>query len=286
MNTILLSTNIKNNFEGFNKIIFEFNRFATVRNSHICIDFNFVKFIDANFAAIIGVYIELFEENNNVVSIGNVGAKVQNVFRKNEFLTNFGFKSLFDDFDTTIPYRKFRPTDDAGFQNYILTKMMNKSDFPKITEMLGKKLVQNIYEMYVNAKSHGICNFIHTCGQVFRGRPDKPLHFCIVDKGINIKQNVVNYFGKEIDSCDAILWAMKRGNTTKVGNLSGGLGLYVIFKFIELNNGKIQVISDNGFYQFSNHGTITKKLDSSFDGTIINLEIKLSDHKSYKLTNE
>ncbi|WP_147473867.1 hypothetical protein [Chryseobacterium nematophagum] len=58
------------------------------------------------------------------------------------------------------------------------------------------------------------------------------------------------FLGEDIDAKEAIVWAMKMGNTTKTGSNPGGLGLAVIFEFIEKNKGKIQVISADGFYEF------------------------------------
>ena len=60
----------------------------------------------------------------------------------------------------------------------------------------------------------------------------------------------------------------------------------VIFEFIKLNRGKIQVISSDGFYEYKN-GSITKrKLGSIFDGTIVNIKFNLNDQNHYSLSGE
>lgn len=79
---------------------------------------------------------------------------------------------------------------------------------------------------------------------------------------------------------------MVKGNTTKTGVTSGGLGLSVIFEFIKLNRGKIQIISSDGFYEFKNGNVVKGKLNSIFDGTIVNIKFNLNDSNHYILTQE
>lgn len=112
------------------------------------------------------------------------------------------------------------------------------------------------------------------------------MHFTIVDKGVNIKQNVSNYLSQDIEASDAIEWAMVKGNTTKTGETSGGLGLAVIFNFIKLNRGKIQIISSDGFYEFKNGSVVKKQLNSIFEGTIVNIKFNLNDVNHYVLKEE
>lgn len=85
---------------------------------------------------------------------------------------------------------------------------------------------------------------------------------------------------------DAIEWAMKSGNTTKTGSNPGGLGLGLIFEFIEKNNGKIHIVSADGYYEFSNNLVIKEKLNFSFSGTMVNLRFNLNDKNYYFLQEE
>jgi len=242
--------------------------------------------MEANLCALMGALFEMLEEKNNKIHIININRHVETILRKNEFLLSFGYDKLEDNYDTSLTYRKFTPIDDIGFNNYIQKELLTKSGFPSHSYLLGKEIVRNIFEIYENARTHGECEFIHTCGQFFPKHPDKPLHFTIVDKGINIKQNVSNFHNEDLDAGDAIKWAMIKGNTTKTGNTSGGLGLSVIFEFIKLNKGKIQVISSDGFYEFKNGVVETHKLGGVFDGTIVNFNFNLNDSNHYLLSSE
>lgn len=283
---ITIPNDIKSEFDGYNYIITWISKYKNIKNTEIIFDFGKVTFLEANLCALIGTIFEMLESKNNKIYIQNLESQVETILRKNEFLLPFGFEKIFDNYATSLKYRKFTPNDDVGFNEYIKKELLNKSQFPSHSDKLGKEITRNIFEIYENARTHGQCDYIHTCGQFYPKKQDKPLHFTIVDKGVNIKQNVSAFFNQDINAADAIEWAMKKGNTTKTGDTSGGLGLAVIFEFIKLNRGKIQVISSDGFYEFKN-GIISKnKLDSIFDGTIVNIKFNLNDPNHYTMSNE
>ena len=284
--TIEIPNDIKSEFEGYNYILDWISEFKGVSNSSIEFDFKNVMFFEANLSAIIGVVFEILESNGNEIKVKNLNRQVETILRKNGFLLRFDYQKIEDRYDTALSYRKFIPNDDSGFNEYIKLELLSNPQFPSHSEKLGKEITRNIFEIYENARTHGKCNFIHTCGQIFPKKESKPLHFTIVDKGINIKQNVSIFLKKDIQAYDAIEWAMIKGNTTKTGDTSGGLGLNVIFEFIKLNKGKIQIISSDGFYESNRDGIIKKSLNHSFDGTIVNIRFNLNDNNYYSLVTE
>ena len=283
---INIPNDIKSEFEGYDYIITWLNQYKDIEDREIIFNFSRVTFLEANLSALLGTIFEILEKNNNKIEVINIQPQVETILRKNEFLLPFGYDKIVDNFDTALTYKKFTPTDDVGFYEYIQNQLLRKPQFPSHSKKLGREITRNIFEIYENARTHGKCDFIHTCGQFFPKKPTKPLHFTVVDKGFNIKQNVSNYLGRNIEAFKAIEWAMIKGNTTKTGDTSGGLGLAVIFEFIELNNGKIQVISSDGFYEFDKGKTKTNKLKCIFDGTIINIKFNLNDTSHYSLSEE
>jgi hypothetical protein len=283
---IIIPNSIRSEFEGYNYIITWINKYKDVRDTEIIFDFERVTFLEANLCALIGAIFEILESNNNSIKVQNIKSSVEIILRKNEFLVPFGYPKSIDNYGTTLIYKKFMPTDDKGFNNYIQDQLLSKPQFPSHSEMLGKEITRNIFEIYENARTHGKCDYIHTCGQFFPNKADRPLHFTIVDKGINIRKNVSEFRDEDIDASEAIEWAMKKGNTTKKGNKSGGLGLAVIFEFIKHNKGKIQVISSDGFYEFNKGNIVKRKLNSIFEGTIVNIRFNLSDSNHYILKHE
>ena len=286
MITITISDEIRSEFHGYDVLVRLMSENKEIKDQEILVDLSNVSFIDANLCALIGVLFELLEFNGNTIKITNINTKVETIFRKNEFLLRFGYDKIEDNYNTALMYKKFTPTDDVSFSEYIQQQLLNKPGFPSHSEKLGKAIMQNIFEIYENARTHGRCAFIHTCGQFFPRNPDKPLQFTIVDRGVNIKQNVSTYLHREIEAPDAIEWAMVKGNTTKTGETSGGLGLAVIFDFIKYNKGKIQVISSDGFYEYKNGTIIKNKMNSIFEGTIVNIKFNLNDANHYILQEE
>ena len=106
--------------------------------------------------------------------------------------------------------------------------------------------------------------------------------------GKTIRKNVNDYFGSgsEISGDKAILWAVEEGNTTKKGNIPGGLGLSLIRDFLRLNEGSIQIISSNGYWEEKNGTIFGSAFKNRFLGTIVNFEFNLNDKKSYVLGSE
>lgn len=66
----------------------------------------------------------------------------------------------------------------------------------------------------------------------------------------------------------------------------GGLGLDIIFEFIKLNNGKIQIISSDGYWEYRKGNTETSIFTDYFPGTIANIEFNLDDSSIYALKEE
>lgn len=286
---IKFDDDIKSDFEGYEKLLFVLSRGLNAGDDQIIFDFENVNFFEANLCAVLAAVIEILEKGGKQISFENIAFKVQNILRKNMFLTPYGFPILEDRYDTSIRYQKFNPgnrEDDLIFNDYITQQLLRKNDFPIHSEALGKYITRNIFELYENARTHGKCNYIHTCGQYFPNKPLKPLNVTIVDRGNNIRENVNKFLTAFLSGHEAIEWAMKKGNTTKTGNVSGGLGLDIIREFVHHNNGKIQIISADGFWEWHNGIVTAKPFTHFFAGTIANIRFNLNDKKQYTLAGE
>lgn len=56
--------------------------------------------------------------------------------------------------------------------------------------------------------------------------------------------------------------------------------------FIQMNEGKLQIVSRFGYYEFSSRGSSIKKMDYDLLGTCVNIEINTEDTSSYCLSSE
>lgn len=286
---IKFQNDIRTDFEGYQKLIDLVTSCQKSKDNTIVFDFSNVFFFEANLCAVFATIIEILENQGKEIRLINFNNRVETILRKNEFLIPYGYEKIFDNYNTSIKYQKFIPTkkeDDNNFEEYIKIQLLSKSDFPSHSKMLGKHITLRIFELYENARTHGSCNFIHACGQYFPRKPEKPLNVTIVDTGKNFQENVSEFFGEHINAVDAIDWAMKKNNTTKTGDISGGLGLDLIFQFIQHNKGKIQIISSDGFWEWHRGKSTIKTLNNPFNGTIANLRFNLNDTSHYYLENE
>lgn len=286
---IKFSQDIKTNFEGYQKLLSVLDEGRKSSDKDIVFDFSNVEFFEANLCAVLATIIEILEAFGKKVYLRNFQNQVETILRKNGFLLAYDYKPILDHHQTSIRYQKFDPKntgDDSNFETYIQIELLNKSDFPSHSKLLGKNITTRIFELYENARTHGLCNYIHACGQYFPKMPEKPLNITIVDTGRNFQENISNFLGKTVNAVEAIDWAMINGHTTKSGNISGGLGLDLIFQFIQHNKGKIQIISSNGFWEW-HRGTVTKNMMAHhFNGTIANLRFNLNDTTHYYLSGE
>lgn len=286
---IKFANDVKTNFDGYERLLAILDEAKYTQDTVIAFDFSQVHFFEANLCAVLATIIEILEDSGKEVILQNFNNQVETILRKNGFLLAFGFSPILDRYQTSIRYQKFNPkivADDSNFEQYIKAELLSKSDFPSHSILLGKHITLRIFELYENARTHGLCNSIHACGQYFPKMPGKPLNITIVDTGKNFQENVSEFLKQEIDAVSAIEWGMQNGNTTKTGNISGGLGLDLIFQFVQHNKGKIQIISSNGFWEWHREAVFKKEMAHSFNGTIANLRFNLNDTSHYYLVGE
>jgi hypothetical protein len=240
-------------------------------------------FFAANMSAALGALLDLFVGNLNDIHFDFISPQIEQILLKNDFLTYYGKQRLVDTNHTTIKFQKLKPTDGKYFKTYVIEELVGRDELPEMSKGVKEKMVESIYEIFVNAQIHSETNFIYTCGQFF---PNKnKIEFTVVDTGIGFRNKVNQRFNANLSATQAIVWAVQDKKTTKQG-ISGGIGLAILKEFIEKNKGKMQIISDDGFYQFDRNGVITKQFNGKFPGTVVNLQFCTDDNSSYALKNE
>lgn len=276
-------SSINNTFESFQNLIqlYEKNKDEFVGDIHLEIH----HFFAANMSAALGAILDKFTSNLNDIHFDYLSPKIEIILLKNDFLTYFGKQRVLDTNNTTIKFQKLKTTDGKYFKNYVIEELINNhiSDLPRMSHGVIEKMVEAIYEMFVNAQIHSETKFIYTCGQFF---PQKnTIEFTIVDTGIGFRERINNRFSCNLTAIQAIKWAVQEKKTTKEG-ISGGLGLAILKEFISHNNGKMQIISNDGFYQFDNKRETSRMFNGEFPGTIVNLEFRTDDNNNYTLKSE
>lgn len=269
---------------GFTRLTAIVDRVRHARFDIIDIDMSRVSWFDANMCAPFGAILYKASRAPNTVTLSHVQPKVEAILSKNKFLQNYGRKARIDTYGTTIEYIRLDPEDDRYFGSYIESNLIGKG-LPRMSRGLKKKFMETIFEIFSNAAVHSRTRLgIFSCGQFF---PTKErLDFSIADLGVGICKNVNQKTGQNLTPQQAILWAVQARNTTKSGPIPGGLGLKLLTEFVSMNGGRIQIVSDSGYWELTGGRPTTKTLPAPFPGTVVNIEINTADTKSYRLASE
>lgn len=275
---------IRSDYEGFFRLISLADQTSACWVDEIEIDLSRVTWFDANMCSPLGAILYKMGCDLNTVRLTNVPASVEAILSKNGFLCNYGWPRRRDTFGSTIEYKRFEPKDDRYFAEYVEKQMIGKG-IPEMSPGLLKKFRESIYEIFSNAVIHSQTKLgIFSCGQYFHRK--HRLDFSVADLGIGIRRNLHDRLGLDLPAEQAINWALEGKNTTKAGPIPGGLGLKLLREFIELNEGRIQVVSDKGYWE-SSRGEITAGVfPEPFPGTVVNIEINTADTRSYCLVSE
>ncbi len=251
----------------------------------IQIDMSQVSWFDADMCAAFGAILYSIGDNVNSISLINIPKNVEKILSKNGFLSNYGRNRIPDTWGSTIPYRRFDVKDDRYFASYIEEEFVSRSEMPRMSPGLVKKFRESVFEIFSNAVIHSRTKLgIFSCGQYFPKR--ETLDFSVADLGVGIRQNIRDKLGQDLSAEEAIDWATKGTNTTKRESIPGGLGLKLLLEFIKLNEGRLQIVSDRGYWILEKDSVRKILLESPFPGTVVNVEINTSDVRSYCLKSE
>jgi hypothetical protein len=284
MLTIQLPNRIGSNQQGFASLANIYQQVKPCQFETIQLDFQNTTWFDANMLAMLGAIMESAWTNDiDIVNLVNLRPEQEEIFKKTRF-SYFGGEFLPDRYQTTVEYRKSKVSEIGSFEKYLEKKLLVHPGLPSMSALLRKKIKESILEIFNNAKMHGNCEFVFSCGQYYprKGRLD----FTIVDIGNTILKNVCDHLGHKVSGQEAIDWAVSECNTTKKGNIPGGLGFRLIRDFLSKNEGKIQIASADGYWSEKGCTSHSNDLDVLFEGTAVNLEFNVNDKSSYCLASE
>jgi len=285
--------NIRSNRYGYDLLSAVYQKIIFSNDKDIVLKFDKAFGFDVNLAAVLGAMVHSAKDKGIVCSIEGFDDRTKQMLTDNGFYSTAAISSIKSS-EPYVSYRQFRLEDNDSFKKYIEDELLNKDSFPKQSEGLKKEMVKNIFEIFENA-NHGECSHIFTCGHHYPKVENKRsrLDFTMVDIGRTFFENINDYMIRQskvlIETAhEAIDWAVEKGNTTK--SETGGLGLGLLLEFLSLNKGRMQIVSDEGYWEYDGEGNgkniYDKSLNSKFPGTIINIEFNLDDTNSYSLISE
>ena len=285
---ITIPNKVCSGFDGYNFLAKFQHYLFQLHKEIIVLDFSKNIWFEANLCAILGALIHEAEKQFNQFKFESFSSKVEEIFMKNHFLASFGGYIISDSNDTTIKYRKNKMSDEKLIREFLNNELINKPDFPKLSEAAKKEVIRSIFEIYSNAILHGNSEFVFSCGQFYPKKKPPRIDFTIVDIGRTFKKNVNEHLQTSKSGIEAIQWALLENNTTKPKekNIPGGLGLKIICDFAKLNNGKVHIVSSDGCWELNRGKENSFVLEKPFLGTLVNLEFNLDDNSFYYLKNE
>lgn len=275
---------IRSDFGGYSRLARLAADSAELWFDNLELDFSGCTWFDANMSAPLGVVLAHVTDRLNEVKIQSLRSDVEAILAKNRFLVGYGYGPREDTYDSTISYRRFKPDDDRYFTSYV-NKHLKRKELPEMSEALSRRFKDSVLELFTNATTHSETTLgIFACGQYFHKK--HRLDFSVADAGIGIRKKIAKELGLKMNSDRAIEWALKEGHTTRKGSIPGGLGLKLLREFVTLNKGRIQIVSDRGYWELDAGKKIVTRMDHSFPGTVVNIEINTADTSSYRLRSE
>lgn len=248
----------------------------------VILDFRQCVFSHAAFTAYFGALKSLAQKWGKDVVFYTADNNVRRYFLDSGLYSHFSQSTGMHRNKNSIPFTKVN-LDDESLIDYI----GNILDLAPITlsEKCRDLLFKNIYEIFSNAVEHSHSQYgVFACGHWMPHK--KKLVFSVCDTGTGISRTIKQK-DASLSSVQALDWALKRGNSTKQlsDGVPRGLGLSDLKAFIKLNNGDLNIFTNDVYYKCS----VTEKITSlQYDilGTLITLTITADYNHVYILREE
>lgn len=287
--SIYLPHCIKTDNAGYGYIAEIYGTVLNQSQPNIIIAFDDCVEFESNMAAVLGAVLQdLKNRGYNIYVSLPQSINVRRNLSRCKFLRAFDVQSFSMEKENYLEYKMFLQNEGDNFKCYVRDQLMTKQKFPAHSDMAGDLIQESILEIFVNAVEHGKCNEIFCCGE-YLGKENPPvLNMTIVDRGNTIWRTVNEFLirkkQKELDPWEAISWAMQKGNTTK--DFPGGLGLSRLKSFIDVNQGTLQIVSDNAMVEFNKGHERSSSLSVPFEGTIVTMKFNFDENQKYYRAKE
>jgi len=175
-----------------------------------------------------------------------------------------------------------------GIMDYLTYSWIGKG-WVHVSDRLRDAIAGKMWEVYNNAFEHSGTEIgVFSCGQHYWRQND--LILSVVDFGQGIPAKIRNYVGSDpraqslpADAC--LRWAFARGNSTCPGDVARGLGLDLLKEFVRINQGKLEVYSNEGYAIVDNGGVRFENRAILFEGTVVHITLRC-DENLYRFSDE
>ncbi|OQW96727.1 MAG: ATP-binding protein [Desulfobacteraceae bacterium A6] len=265
-----------------------FNIWSQVNDYFEDVRFDFTRcgFLRPNAVAFLGGLSRLIESRMGSVvfdwsTLHN--KRVMTNICQNGFAGTFGYSSSRWD-GNSIPYREDKTLDMNRIMDYLTYNWIGKG-WVHVSDRLRNAIAGKMWEIYNNAFEHSGSDIgVYSCGQYFRNKND--LILSVVDFGRGIPANVRTFLRQYVDQvlvsklsgAACIKWAFERGNSTCMGGVARGLGLDLLKEFVRINQGKLEVYSNEGYAIIDRDGERYENRYIAFEGTVVHITLRCDEN--------
>jgi hypothetical protein len=143
-------------------------------------------------------------------------------------------------------------------------------------------MFSKLYEIFINAETHGK-NELGTYTYGTLNKRQGQFVFAIYDAGVGIQQNVNCFLNSDMNAVDTMKWALKGGNSTLITDYPRGAGFTLLENFINKNDGKITLCSDNVICVMKNGKRSFNSMKTKIRGTLFIMNIKANSEYVYDI---
>lgn len=275
---IKLIDKIYTDLSGYNRLINFYHEAKNYHDDviHICI--KELSWMDANFSALLDAILhKLHKENRLTFTIDfELASSRFNVLLRNGFLKSE--TPVLDVQNSTLPNMNFSIDDQNPYIKYLEERLLKHRAFPNKYHSEADSMIDQLIEIFCNSHHHSGTKYpFFVSGQYFP--KGDCLIFTMVDLGEGFLPRISKTDLSVQDSLQAIQWALKKGNSTKLtaDQTPGGLGIASLLKYCSDRNGGIQIITGDGYWNSEDSGTIFpngRKVNRPFVGTTVNLFLR------------
>ena len=276
-----------------------FQIWQQVNNYNLDVNFDFSQcyFLRPNAVAFLGGLARLIESRNGraVFAWDTIRYDVLANLKKNGFACIFdgpcgsGVGNAVPYFEFPLPAIEQDRIDLKGIVWKYLEDLWLGRGWVNISDRLNNRIAEKTLEIFVNAFDHSKSQIgVFACGQYFPRK--RELELTVADFGRGIPARVRTYLkNPKMSGGDCLKWAFKRGNSTRLGqsgpDVSRGVGLELLKKFIRMNKGKLAIYSHNSYGIIDKNKEVYLEIDTFFEGTLVHITFSC-DEKYYKLASE
>jgi hypothetical protein len=262
---------------------------------HILMEFDKCNYAGVNLTALIGAYVRYFIENYSgkiKIETKTMNAQVLLKLRNMELLhilDKRGFRSTSNEI---IPYREFCSDShtEQDVLNYLEADWLSKNRLNLSLEVKASVL-SSMWEVFANAFEHSQSQTVYCCGSY--DNKEKTLSLLVGDTGKGIVASICKYLGLNLTPEDALSWALVRGNSTYTANIkdSGeaqprGLGLHLLTQFVDINEGKMEIYTDEIFYKRESKRDFFEHVPTRIHGSWVRITLRCKKNVLYCFRDE